>query len=87
MVTTKKGIAARIQEEIEHHNSQAKDPKEKRGILWLAESSGVSRTTLKRRMADEDGFTMRELVKVSTALGLDPHELVAHYFAETKVSA
>lgn len=78
MVKTTQGLASRIREELAHQNNN---------ILGLSETTGISRTTLNRRLADESGFTLQELAKISAALGLNPSELTTLHYTQQDMAA
>lgn len=78
MVKTTQEIAQRIRTEIAHQGSN---------ILHLSETTGISRTTLNRRLADESGFTLQELAKISAALRLNPSELINLHYTQQDMAA
>lgn len=75
MVTTTAKLADKIHTELNHQNSNK---------YQLAQASGISHTTLNRKLADEDQFTMKDIAKIATALGIHPSELASHYFGQAQ---
>ncbi|GEM_PF-6238159 len=48
-------------------------------ILQLSEATGISRTTLNRRIIDPDDLTLDELVKLAGVLETSPSDLTELY--------
>jgi len=55
-----------------------------RSLNWLANSSGIALATLRRRLIDPSGITMKEVLRIADALGTDPIEVFGTFKELTK---
>ena len=67
--TTREAIAAEVRASLARSAQSA---------LWLAERSGISKTSLSLKLKGQRSFSVEELLAVADALGIDAGALLPH---------